>query len=249
MTAGAAASHTEPQRVTIRDDALMIARWATLGASAGGLGGFIVGGIGGRIAMFVLRLTSPDFIRGLESDDGFEMGRFDLNSTAQLFLVTTLLGVVGGLIAAAGRPFFPRRFAPLGWALAAGAIVGATIIEREGIDFTLLEPVELSVAMFIAIPAVGAYLIAEIMYRAESWWWRNRNRTLALGVFGLPAIAGFPVAIVAAVVSAGWLAALRIPGIRGLERGRPIRILALAVYAVLTAMGLLALSNDLQEVL
>ena len=182
---------------SVKDDAKMLARYATLGAAAGGLGGLLVGGIGGRIAMFVLRLTSPDSIRGVESDDGFEMGRFDISSTIDLFVVTTILGIVGGLIVVVGRPFFPRKLAPFGWALAAGAIVGATIVQDDGVDFTLLEPVELAVAMFIAIPAIGAYVIAEIVYRAEPWWWKDRKRTFALGAFGLPIVIGFPLAIFA----------------------------------------------------
>ncbi len=234
---------------SVKDDALMLARYATLGAAAGGLGGFIVGGIGGRIAMFVLRLTSPDYIRGLESDDGFEMGRFDISSTLDLLVVTTILGIVGGLIVVVGRPFFPRKYAPFGWALAAGAIVGAIIVKDDGVDFTLLEPVGLAVAMFIAIPAIGAYVIAEAVYRAEPWWWKDRKRTLALGVFGVPILIGFPLAIFAAVISGVWLMALRIPGVRGLGRTRPIRVLALAVFAVLTGMGLFSLANDISNVL
>jgi hypothetical protein len=238
-----------PPSTSVQDDALMVARWATLGAAAGGLGGFIVGGIGGRIAMFVLRLTSPDYIRGAESDDGFEMGRFDISSTGQLLLVTTILGILGGLIVVAGRPFFPRKYAPFGWALAAGAIVGATIVHDDGVDFTLIEPVGLAVAMFIGIPAIGAYTIAEFVYRAEPWWWKDRKRTLALGAFGLPIFIGFPIAIAATLISAAWLAALRIPGVHDLGRARSIRVLALAVFAVLTGMGLFALANDLSNVL
>jgi len=234
---------------SVKDDAKMLARYATLGAAAGGLGGLLVGGIGGRIAMFILRLTSPDYIRGVESDDGFEMGRFDISSTLELFLTTTFLGILGGLIVVVGRPFFPRKLAPFGWALAAGAIVGATIVKDDGVDFTLLEPVELAVAMFIAIPAIGAYVIAELVYRAEPWWWKDRNRTFALGAFGLPIVIGFPLAIFAATVSAVWLVALRIPGVRGLGRTRPIRVLALAVFAVLTGMGLFSLANDISNVL
>ena len=37
--------------------------------------GVLVGGIVGRVAMLVLRLTSPDSVRGVESDDGFTIGR------------------------------------------------------------------------------------------------------------------------------------------------------------------------------
>ncbi len=68
-------------------------------------------------------------------------------------------------------------------------------------------------------------------------------------MFGLPIIIGFPIAIVAVLVSAVWLAVLRIPGVRGMASARAARGLALAVYALFTGMGLLALANDLSEIL
>jgi hypothetical protein len=41
----------------------------------GALVGGIVGGLGGRLAMRILFLTSGDPVKGLISDDGFEIGR------------------------------------------------------------------------------------------------------------------------------------------------------------------------------
>ena len=37
--------------------------------------GILVIGFGSRLAMFVLRVTSPAYVVGIESDDGFEIGR------------------------------------------------------------------------------------------------------------------------------------------------------------------------------
>lgn len=37
--------------------------------------GVIVAGLGSRLAMLLLRLTSPAAVRGVTSDDGFEIGR------------------------------------------------------------------------------------------------------------------------------------------------------------------------------
>jgi len=36
--------------------------------------GLLVIGLGSRLAMFVLRVTSPGYVVGMESDDGFESG-------------------------------------------------------------------------------------------------------------------------------------------------------------------------------
>ena len=71
---------------------------------------------------------------------------------------------------------------------------------------------------------------------------------MLLGMIGVIFI-GFPIAIAATLISAAWLAALRVPGVHDLGGARSIRVLALAVFAVLTGMGLFALANDLSNVL
>lgn len=36
--------------------------------------GLLIGGVGGRLAMFLLRLTSSESLHGVETDDGFIIG-------------------------------------------------------------------------------------------------------------------------------------------------------------------------------
>lgn len=230
-------------------DLKMLAHWISLGACAGGLAGLLVGGIGGRIAMLLLRFTSDDSIRGLESDDGFIMGRFTLGGTLSLLLVTTVLGSVGGIIVAAGRPFFAPGFARIGWALAAGAIVGSIIVRSDGVDFTLLDPKVLAIGMFVGIPAAGAGLITWLMSRWEAWWWTDRKRTLVAAVPGLPALIVLPLDIAVATVGITWVSALRIEGVRSLGGWLPVRVLALAVFALLTGLGVVALARDVIGIL
>jgi hypothetical protein len=59
---------------------------ATLGAgvSAGFLAGVLIGGVGGRLAMLALRLTSDPSLHGVSTDDGFTIGRLSLQT---LFLL------------------------------------------------------------------------------------------------------------------------------------------------------------------
>jgi len=59
---------------TVRQDAAAVAWWVLVGAASGAIAGALVGGIGGRLAMLLLRLTSPDAVTGMISDDGFEIG-------------------------------------------------------------------------------------------------------------------------------------------------------------------------------
>lgn len=244
-------THTPPASgpTGVGADLKMLARVISLGACAGGLAGFLVGGVGGRLAMLLLRFTSDDAIRGLESDDGFIMGRFTLSGTFSLLIVTTVLGSIGGLIVVAGRPFFPSGLVLVGWALAAGAIVGSIIVRSDGVDFTLLEPRALAIAMFVGIPAAGAALITWLSVRWQSWWWSDRKRTLVAAVPGVPALVFFPLGIAVAIVAMVWLAALRIEGVRTLGTHMPIRILALTVFGLLTGLGTVALARDIGDIL
>lgn len=147
-----------------------------LGASSGALAGFLIGGVLGRIAMFVLRLTSPDAVIGRTSDDGFIIGQI---TTDSLFLiaVTTALGAVVGVAYVVARPAVPGGWMIAAWTVGGMAIGGSTILKADGIDFTELEPRLLSVAMFIAIPAGGAALMAVLVERRRAWWWTKRRRT------------------------------------------------------------------------
>ena len=43
--------------------------------------GVVVVGVGSRLAMFVLRLTSPDNAHGVVNDDGFVIGQVTLSGT------------------------------------------------------------------------------------------------------------------------------------------------------------------------
>ena len=75
-------------------------RWmrrVSIGVSTGTVAGLVIGGVGGRLAMFVLRLTSSPSLHGVETDDGFTIGEFSL-ATLFLLLVTAAIGVLAGLV-------------------------------------------------------------------------------------------------------------------------------------------------------
>jgi hypothetical protein len=130
-----------------------------------GLGlGIVVGGVLGRLAMYVLARLNPE-ATGLVSDDGFVMGQFTLSGTLNLLLVGALLGGFGGLVYAAARhlTFGPHWWRVLSVALGAGLPVGALIVHPGGVDFTLLQPVRLSVALFVAIPALYGVLLTVLV--------------------------------------------------------------------------------------
>jgi hypothetical protein len=234
---------------SLRANMKLVAYWLTLGAAAGGLGGVLVGGVGGRIAMFALRLTSDDSVRGVESDDGFIIGRFDFTDTGQLLLTTAVMGALVGLIVVAGRPFFPRRGMPFAWALAGAIAGGAILISGDGVDFTLLGPRPFAIALFIVIPAAGAGLIALLTELFPRFWWRQRWPTAAATLGAIPAVIFFPVAVMALVVGGLWALAMLSPTLRRFPAWKPARVAAIIVFAAVTLLGLADLIGDFEDIL
>ena len=71
--------------------------------------GVVVAGIGSRLAMLLLRVTSPDRVIGAQSDDDFTIGRFTIAGTYNLLLLGAVVGIIG---AAAYRLVAPRLIGP-----------------------------------------------------------------------------------------------------------------------------------------
>jgi hypothetical protein len=210
---------------------------------AGALAGLVVGGVGGRLAMLVLRLTSPDGVRGLESDDGFTIGRFS-TATAFLLLATAALGALAGLFHVVVGPLLPGRAGRLAFGALGGLVGGAAILHDDGIDFSLVRPPGLSVVLFVAIPALGAWAVAALGDRWRARWpaWSWRRRVAAL----VPA-APWATLVVIAVPSLVATLALDGVGRSGPLRAPPVRRVvvlggraALVVAAVLGARALVA---------
>lgn len=175
---------------------------AGIGTLAGLIAGFVWGGIGGRIAMRVLFLTSHDAVKGMTSDDLFEIG---VISAATIFLLifTSMAGGFGGFIYGLIRPALRGPLwlvaSGMGIAMAAG-IGGGMVIKSEGIDFVVLTPLSLAVALFLIIPAgwgVTVVLLTERLMRPNVL---RRNRLLTAPPPGLQDPHGGLV-----VAAAAWL--------------------------------------------
>ena len=147
-----------------------------IGALMGAVSGLVVGGIGGRLFMFVLAQLNPD-ATGVRSDDGFEMGRFTASGTTNLLLVTTIIGVIGGLVflALRGLRFGPPWFRVLSMPVGATIVIGSMLVHSDGVDFTLLKPVWLAVALTLTVPFLYTLLLAWLVDRRlgdEAGAWR-----------------------------------------------------------------------------
>lgn len=225
------------------------AAWLGAGVTGGFLCGLLFGGVGGRLAMFVLRLTSAPSLRGIETDDGFTIGVF---STATLFLlgVTSALGILGGLIYLIVRGWLPPRWRVPAMAVFFGTVGSAGVIRPGGRDFTLLSPLPLAIAMFVAIavgygvtmPLVVERLLGDDSWvRRTRWGWVVALLPLALGnVFGIAVLA----------MAAGIRAAIRgAPALVDLWRSPVISWIGRTAVFAVTALKGLTLVRDSVDIL
>ena len=131
----------------------------------GAVAGFIWGGIGGRIAMRVVFLTSSENVKGLTSDDGFEIGTIS-GDTVFLLIFLTVLGGMAGFLLGLVRMFTsgPTSAVAAGAAAATGLGAGASIVKTHGVDFVFLEPLGLTVGIFVLLPALWGLTVVVLLH-------------------------------------------------------------------------------------
>jgi hypothetical protein len=223
------------QRPSVRADLKAVSWWVMAGAAAGAIAGCLVGGIGGRLAMLLLRVTSPESVIGVISDDGFEIG---VISTDTLNLVgsMTMLGAINGVLYAAVRSAIPARLRLPLWAAFAALFGGANFVHDDGVDFALLEPALLAILLFVALPGLAAALVVFLVERwSETTPWQNRRFAAGLVVATVASTFAILFALLVSVVA---LALGRSERLTGLVRhgGKFVVPAALAVAAIVSGV-------------
>ena len=150
--------------MALRADVRAVAGWAALVVGAGAVAGAVIGGVGGRLVMLVLRRESPLAV-GLTSDAGFEIGRVTLAGSLGLVVLTGLLGAAFGVVYAVGRLGLPVAARVPAAALVGGVLGGNSFLDPDGIDLLVLDPTWFAVASFIALPALTAAAVAVAVER------------------------------------------------------------------------------------
>lgn len=183
--------------MNIRTPEVRRTAWSILVAVAAGVvAGALVGGVGGRLAMLVLRLTSPDALDGMTTDDGFEIGVVTFD-TVGLIMGLAALGAVNGGLYAILRRGIPNRLRLAVWTVFGATAGGAQIIHDDGVDFTVLEPLLLAIVMFIVLPGLASaavVLLAERWMALEPFGTRRLTLTLVI-VAGLGTLGSLIVAL------------------------------------------------------
>jgi len=201
------------------------------------------------MSMFLLRVLSDDSLHGMKTDDDFTIGSFT-GETAFLVLLATFLGALGGLIYLAVREWLAPRWRSVLFGLLGATVGGTLVIRPDGVDFTVLSPLWLAVALFVALPAVYAVslsLLTERLVRSDSFQ-QSRWRWVAVLPLASLLLAG-PFGIVALLLL-GFIVGINRSGeVTLLWRSAPVTWLGRAGIAAATAGGGIFLARDVVAVL
>lgn len=216
--------------------------------------GALVGGVGGRLAMLLLRVLSPDHLHGIDTDDGFAMGEVTLLGSYNLILLGAMFGVIGASAYRWVAPWLigPGWFRHLSAALGAGAVVGGMLVHQEGLDFVVLRPLWLAIALFVLIPALFGFFIGPLeraLARPGSWVDRGRRQWIVpvVSVVVFP-----PVAVLVAITVALRLLGASIGDTTARERIRQnlaVGVVARGAWLTIAVLGLLSLVDDARAIL
>ena len=188
---------------------------------------------------------------GIESDDGFEIGRITLSGSYQLLALGAAVGVIGALAYVVVAPWLigPGWFRRLTVGLTAGALVGSLVIVPGGIDFTFLEPTWLAVAFFVGLPVVSGIVLTlavDLVAQPESWTRRGRTAWL-LPVVLLVLVPTAVLVLVPVVVIVAVLLPLRRLLLQPLLGSRIGTFAVRGVFLVIPVLSFMALGEDLAE--
>jgi hypothetical protein len=211
--------------------------------------GVLIGGVGSRLAMLLLRITSPDHVHGVTSDDGFKIGQVTLLGTYNLLLLGAAVGVIGAGVYRLVAPWLigPIWFRRLTTGAASAAVAGSMLVHADGVDFTVLQPTWLAIGVFVALPGLFGTLIGatvDSVSRSDSWTARGRWRWL----LPLVAVGSFPLSVIFLLPSIAllgiWQLARDATMVRRVRRAPSYVLTVRTVWLVIAVAGLVALVSD-----
>lgn len=156
------------------------------------IGGVLVLGFGGRLAMRLsgaMALASDPATRLMLTGDGFQVGRITVDGTLGFVIFG---GVFGSIVAAAFwallKDRLPARNQLLWAGLAAAAIGGNFLVHADNIDFVILKPVVANVFLYPTLTGLAGVAIVLIDRRLSRRMPRStasNNLLSLLAVFGM----------------------------------------------------------------
>ena len=215
--------------------------------------GALVVGLGSRIAMFVLRITSPDRVHGVRSDDDFVIGKVTIGGTYNLLQIGAAVGIIGAGAYMLVAPWLigPVWFRRLTTGLASAVVAGSMLVHDKGIDFHVLQPTWLAIGLFVALPGLFGIAIAaavDAVRRPDTWTARGRRRW-ALVIVSVTCFPATLLIVMVAVVVTAFGEVLRAAGVLRIVRGLPAHALVIrSLWLLIAVAGLIALINDITAI-
>lgn len=145
--------------------------------------GLVVGGGGSRLAMRIVALANDEFT-GTLTDAGERVGEISAGGTLFLLFAGAFFGTFGGAAYALLRAWLPRRVVLRGLVFGLGLLAFTAfpeaLVSSGGVDFERFQPVELSVAMFAALPLLYGLVLAPLADRLDPGEFGPLSRRAAL---------------------------------------------------------------------
>ena len=199
--------------------------------------------------MFILRLTSDPSLHGLATDDGFKIGIIS-GSTMFLVAICTAFGLVGGVLYLVVRGWLPAERRALLCAGLAGVVGSSLVIKPDGIDITRVEPLALSIPMFILLPTLYGWAVSvsteRLLARKEATG--HLSKLAFLPLLALALIGPFGI-IVLAVGFLAWILVRRLPRISDVWHSPAVAWIGRLSLTTIAALSSVALAKDLLELL
>jgi hypothetical protein len=210
------------------------------GNLAGAVAGLIAGGVGSRLAMRILALTSPR-AEGSITEAQEVVGRITLAGTLFLLVTGAALGMAGGLAYVAVRRWLPVRGTGLVLGLLMLAVSGRLLVNPDNIDFVILDPTWLGITMFASLPILFGVLIVPLQAKLEPIFTKARSgfATALLLVAALAPLAiGGPIALILVVLIAGGFLLARSASVRDFWSTTIVDIYGRAILGATAIFGL-----------
>lgn len=128
------------------------------GIVAGALFGALIGGIGGRLVMRLIFLIDRE-TEGAQTDFG-TIGEITLGGSFTLFVLSTIAGVIGGLIYIGLRRWLPWSGLARGAFFGLMMMFGPGVIALGEIDLQIAEPAVPILYMFVALIVLYGVCVA-----------------------------------------------------------------------------------------
>lgn len=212
--------------------------------SIGALSGFLVGGVGGRLAMLILRLASAPSLEGAFTEDGLVIGRFS-GESAFLLAAATLGGLFLAPLYVVARDWLPARGRPVLFGIWTGVLGGGAILQPAGADFVGVGRPWLAVLLFIALPAAFGAVPAALLER----WFRTRRPPSVLPMLPLTVLPMGIVMLPVLAICALFLALDRHRRIDGIWRARRMTTMGRITLAAGLCFGLYELALAIPAIL